>query len=191
MTVLNVFLDFEASSLGRNGFPIEVGWVAENGSEESHLIRPAPGWEEWENSAERVHGIPLELLLREGTPYDVVARRMLQALEGHALYASAPSWDGQWLSKLLRAAGLPRHALRLRDTEEAQRSSAAAVLEAAGVPVGSRRDIVEDILGAASLARRGEASAHRALNDARRELQQWQDVCRRAEATAARWPIRG
>ena len=190
MKILNIFLDFEASSLGRNGFPIEVGWAAADGSEEGYLIRPAPGWEEWADSAERVHGIPLERLLREGTSHAVVARRMLQALEGHVLYASAPSWDGQWLSKLLRAAGLPRHALRLRDTEEALRSSAAAILEAAGVPVGSRRDIVEDILGAASLAKRGEVPAHRALNDARRELQLWQDVCRRAEVTAARWPVR-
>jgi hypothetical protein len=31
---LRAFLDFEASSLGRHGFPIEVAWVFENGVEE-------------------------------------------------------------------------------------------------------------------------------------------------------------
>jgi hypothetical protein len=39
---VKVFLDFEASSLRKNGFPIEIGWVFENGAAESHLIRPAP-----------------------------------------------------------------------------------------------------------------------------------------------------
>lgn len=31
-----VFIDFEASSLGKRGFPVEVGWAAEDGSEEAH-----------------------------------------------------------------------------------------------------------------------------------------------------------
>lgn len=103
-----VFLDFEASGLGKRGFPIEVGWVAEEGMEEGHLIRPAPGWDEWDAQAEQIHGITRDRLLREGTPHDVVARRMIDVLSGHHLFASAPSWDGQWLSKLLRAAKLPR-----------------------------------------------------------------------------------
>jgi hypothetical protein len=37
---MRVFLDFEASSLGKNGYPIEVGWVFEDGACEAHLIRP-------------------------------------------------------------------------------------------------------------------------------------------------------
>ena len=52
---LAVFLDFEASSLGRKGFPIEVAWVFETGEEEAHLIRPAEGWTEWDASAEAIH----------------------------------------------------------------------------------------------------------------------------------------
>ena len=92
---LVVFLDFEASSLGRKGFPVEVAWVFETGEEEAHLIRPAEGWTEWAASAEAVHGIPRGLLEREGAPAAEVARRALEALSGHRLYASAPSWDGQ------------------------------------------------------------------------------------------------
>jgi hypothetical protein len=38
-----VFLDFEASSLARHSYPIEVAWVFEDGASEAHLIRPAPG----------------------------------------------------------------------------------------------------------------------------------------------------
>jgi hypothetical protein len=95
---------------------------------------------------------------------------MVEALTGHELFASAPSWHGQWFSKLLRAAGLPRHALRLRDTDEVQRDAVLAVLERGGVPVGARPDILHDILEPARLAAKAEARAHRALDDARGEL---------------------
>ena len=57
-------------------------------------------------------------------PHHVLARRMVEVLAGHDLTASAPSWDGKWLSALLRAADIPRHTLRLRDTEEVQRETA-------------------------------------------------------------------
>ncbi|MBL6080322.1 transcriptional regulator [Belnapia sp. T18] len=133
-----IFLDFEASSLGKHGFPIEVGWVAEDGAGESHPIRPAPGWVEWSAEAEGIHGISRDRLLRDGTPFDAVARRMMETLTNHDLYASAPSWDGKWLSTLLRAAGLPWHALRLRASDEAQRDAVLAVLERGGVPIGAR-----------------------------------------------------
>ena len=43
----------EASSLGDHSYPIEVGWVLEDGSPESHLIRPPPEWTDWDPGAER------------------------------------------------------------------------------------------------------------------------------------------
>lgn len=181
-----VFVDFEASSLSKRGFPIEVGWAAEDGTGEGYLIRPAPGWEEWSADAQAVHGIALDRLLSEGMPHDEVARRMVEALTGHDLYASAPSWDGQWLSRLLRAAGLPRHALRLRDTEEAQRRSALAVLDGAGVPADAREGVLAEVLDDTRRAAETGPPAHRALDDARRELRLWQDVRRRALDAAAR-----
>lgn len=175
-----VFLDFEASSLGRKGFPIEVAWVFDTGEEEAHLIRPAEDWTEWAASAEAVHGIPRDLLDREGTPAAEVARRVLEALSGHRLYASAPSWDGQWMSRLLRAGGLPRHALRLRDTEEARADAVLGALQAAGLAPDECRRSAEPILRDAQ--RRAEAAqpAHRALGDARRERDVWLDARRRA-----------
>ena len=181
-----VFLDFEASSLGSNGYPIEVGWAAEDGREEAHLIRPAPGWTDWSARAEQVHGIPLDRLTREGAPHDVVARRLLEALEGQAVFASAPSWDGQWLSRLLRAAGLPRHALRLRDTEEAQRLAAAAELERLGLPAAGRDALIEAVLAATRTAAAAAPPALRALDDARRELRLWREIPARAREAAAR-----
>lgn len=159
--------------------------MAEDGTEEGHLIRPAPDWDEWDARAEQIHGITRERLQREGAPHDAVARRMLEVLSGHDLFASAPSWDGQWLSRLLRAARLPRHALRLRDTEEAQRATALAVLERTPMPAEARARRVESLLQAARDAKdRQGAPAHRAVEDARQELRLWQSVRRQAEDAA-------
>jgi hypothetical protein len=165
---MKVFLDFEASSLGRDSYPIEVGWVFEDHGAEAHLIRPAPGWVDWDPQAEAVHGIGRSRLEAEGEDHAAVARRMLQVLDGHDLLASAPSWDGKWLSVLLRAAGLPRHALRLRDTEEAQFEAALASLGP-----GASREQALDTLQLARLQMAEEPVAHRALEDARREWRLW------------------
>ena len=107
-----VFLDFEASSLTKLSNPIEVAWVFEKGTSESHLIRPATQWTDCDEKADAADHILRETLETEGTPHDEVARRMVDQLSDHILFASAPSWDGKWLSALLHAAKLPRHALR-------------------------------------------------------------------------------
>ena len=182
-----VFVDFEASSLGRMSVPIEVAWVFDNGEAESHLIRPAPDWIDWADSAQAIHGIPRERLVAEGKPHDWVAGRMVDGLAGHALYATAPSWDGQWLSKLLRAAGRPRHALGLEDTTVAHRRVVREVLEQAGVPPDQHDAVLKIVLDQAERRFKGDAPpAHRALDDAKAELQLWRAIRRLAGEVAAR-----
>ncbi|WP_458096788.1 3'-5' exonuclease [Roseomonas sp. WA12] len=181
-----VFLDFEASGLGKRSFPIEVGWVFEDGRTEEHLIRPAAEWEEWDPDAERIHGLTRERLAKEGEPHGQVARRMVEVLSGHVLYASAPSWDGQWLSRLLRAAGLPRHALRLRDTEEARRDAALAALEAAGTDPTERDSLLRAVLEALEQEARAATPAHRAVADAEREMALWRGVRERVRNVTGR-----
>lgn len=167
---MKVFLDFEASSLADEGYPIEVAWADQNGRSETHLIAPAPGWTDWDPRAEAIHGIARRQLLEDGESHVVVAGRMLEALTGHELYASAPSWDGKWLSRLLRAAGLPRHALRLRDTDVALRSTATELLESF-IPAERLPAAIEGLL---SHVGGGDAPpAHRALPDAIGELEKW------------------
>ena len=175
-----VFLDFEASSLARHSYPIEVAWVFEDGASESHLIRPAPGWDDWDAKAEAIHHIPREELLREGMPHDVLAGRMVELLAGHDLTASAPSWDGKWLSALLRAAGLPRHTLRLRDTDAAQRETACNIL-ATHIAADHLEAEVERLRTAAIQALPKVPTAHRALADARVEHRRWTAVRDAAE----------
>jgi hypothetical protein len=180
---MRVFLDFEASSLRKNGFPIEVGWVFEDGASENHLIRPAPGWTEWDAKAQAIHNIDRATLEAEGTPHEAVARRMVDLLGPHTLYASAPSWDGKWLSLLLRSAGFPRHTLRLKDTEEAQYASAAEILRSA-VPPEELEQRVRAIMAIVREEGEQRPVRHRAVADAVEELRRWREAIRIAQKEA-------
>ncbi len=166
-----VFLDFEASSLAKASYPIEVAWIFEDGRSGARLLRPAPGWTDWSSDAERVHGIPRDRLFAEGADVAAVAHDMVDALTGHQLFASAPSWDGKWLSVLLRTAGLPRHTLRLGKSDDAFRQAARDILG----------DAISDEEISALVSRVIEETeppspAHRALADARLELERLRRV---------------
>ena len=178
------FLDFEASSLSDRSYPIEIGWVFEDGGSESHLIRPAARWEEWDPAAEALHGISRAKLLADGEHHEAVARRMVDALADHDLYASAPSWDGKWLSTLLRTAGLPRHALRLRGTGALLEETAMSIL-APVLPGATLGQAVEDLLAQTDVREQESAPAHRALADAKDERRRWLNV-REAALAAVR-----
>lgn len=176
---MRVFLDFEASSLAKRSYPIEVAWVFEDGRGESHLIRPAPGWTDWDAKAQAIHGIPLSQLEREGEPHEQVARRMVEQLSDHDLHASAPSWDAKWLNALLCGAGYPKHRLRLAKTGEMIARSVAFILGDA-IPEDGRRAAVDAVLAQVAAA---EVSppAHRALPDAQADRRRWLAACAVAE----------
>jgi hypothetical protein len=175
-----VFLDFEASSLGKRSYPIEVGWVFEDGRSQAYLIRPAPDWTDWDEEAEAIHRISRSQLVAEGTPHDVVAARMIADLTGHDLLASAPSWDGKWLSALLRGAGLSRRSLRLRDSDDAHRECATAILAPVIAPE-RLKEAVAQVLALSEVRAPNQPPAHRALADAEEERARWLMV----QATAA------
>ncbi|WP_294357500.1 transcriptional regulator [uncultured Sphingomonas sp.] len=179
-----VFLDFEASSLSKRSFPVEVAWVFEDGRSESHLIRPAPLWDDWDDAAEAIHRIGRAELDQHGEDHAAVARRMVAELSGHDLLASAPSWDGKWLSVLLRAAKLPRHSLRLRDSDDAHRDRAHAILSQA-LSGNALASAVAEVLEQSEPRKEGEAPAHRALADAQEEHARWLAVGRLARERVA------
>jgi len=170
-----VFLDFEASSLAKDSFPIEVAWVFEDGRSRTCLIRPAENWTDWSSEAEGIHGIGRDMLLAEGIPVEVLAAEMIETLSGHSLYASAPSWDGKWLSVLLRAAGLPRHALRLKKSDDAFLDAARARMG----PNASETEIADLVAGVVA-STEPRLLPHRALPDAKLELERWNLVRRQA-----------
>ncbi len=173
------FLDFEASSLTKKSFPVEVAWIFEDGRSASCLIRPAGDWLDWSDEAEAIHGISREKLHAEGIPVEAVASRMMDELSGHRLFASAPSWDGKWLSVLLRAAGRPRHALRLTKSDEVFREAAVAILGG-----GSEREAASLVAGIIDRTE-PETPAHRALPDAELELRRWRLVQEEARRLTA------
>ncbi|MCA1440218.1 transcriptional regulator [Ensifer sp. IC4062] len=174
-----VFVDFEASSLAKASFPVEVAWVFQNGAARTSLIRPASGWDDWSADAESIHGISKSLLETEGVPVEIIAKEMVESLSDHQLYASAPSWDGKWLSVLLRAAGFPRHALRLNHSHEAFADAARAIL---GHDIADV--VVAELVSTVVKAMEPAVAPHRALPDARLELERWQRIQKEAASLA-------
>jgi hypothetical protein len=172
------FLDFLASSPGKNSFPIEVAWVFEDGQSRSALIKPAPTWRDWSPGAEALYGISQETLRHKGVPIPQIADEMVETLSGHELFASAPSWDGRLLSALLRTGGLFRRALTLRNSEE-------AFVEAVRQVLGDDRPDSE--ISATVQRVMGESKAltrpvQHALGEAKLELELW----KAAKAAAVR-----
>jgi hypothetical protein len=178
---MRAFLDFEASSLSNNSYPIEVAWVFQDGTFETHLIRPAPTWLDWDERAALTHGYSRDDLFAAGEAHDAVARRLVEALTGHALFASAPSWDGKWLSVLLRSAGFPRRVLRLRDTEIAQAEIVAELL-AGRLGAAQLSAATADILAVVREEKANQQVLHRALADALLDHWSWLRTLALAEA---------
>lgn len=112
-------LDFEASSLTADSWPIEVGvsWVKGNRIRTwSSLIRPASGWDllDWSTQSEAVHGIPISTLEAAPDAADVAAE-LMSKIEGFTLVSDAPEFEHRWLSRLLDAAGISAHPVIIED----------------------------------------------------------------------------
>ena len=103
-----IIIDVEASGFGRGSYPIEVGVALEDGSTRCFLIRPDPDWIHWDSTAESMHGLSRELLIKHGLPPRVVAERLNELLLYKQVYSDAWGHDQSWLSLLFEAAGLPR-----------------------------------------------------------------------------------
>ncbi len=169
----------------KGSFPIEVAWIDEAGVGESHLIRPAPSWTEWSPASERVHGIPLATLIRDGTDHRTVARRLLEVLHpARATVASdQPAFDQHWLDMLMaeaRCGPVPR--LVSAGAVNALECQALDGAIPAALPPPERyrllrraRERAGAIVEEAQERHAGEVR-HRALPDAMRLWNVWQDV---------------
>jgi hypothetical protein len=100
-----LFIDFEASSLSIISYPIEIAWNNQNGDIQSYLINPKniPDWDDWDDEAERVHGIPRAELLKNGLHPIEVCKTLLPEVDGKIIYTDAPDFDKNWFLKLLKA----------------------------------------------------------------------------------------
>lgn len=193
------FVDLEASSLLPGGFPIEIGWVDQDGRGESYLIRPTEEWIDsgygWSHQSEAVHGINLETLMREGAPPEEVARRAADVMSPRhcMVFSDAPGYDGGWLETLMHEGGEKR-TVRLLDVTQAYGWACRPLLDALGMFDGLRREDAErfvrqEALGIVSDAQQAEAMRsrvrHRALPDAEGLWRTWRaikdEVARRSQ----------
>lgn len=101
------FLDFEASSLSANSYPIEAAWTQSDGRVEGHLISPqtVPEWTDWSGASQQVHHISREELWAGGKTPSWVCQRMNQQLNGKIVFTDSVRYDGFWLSRLFAVAG--------------------------------------------------------------------------------------
>jgi len=99
------FIDLEASGLGPQSWPIEVGWCLPEGAAHAFLIRPDDEWprDQWDDQAEALHGIAYRELEKSGAPVRDVCNWLNKALGGKTVYSDAPDWDGFWLLRLFQA----------------------------------------------------------------------------------------
>ncbi|MBK6004798.1 hypothetical protein JJB11_01735 [Ramlibacter ginsenosidimutans] len=97
-------LDIEASGFGRGSYPVEVGYVLDDGNSQCMLVHPAPDWDHWSPAAERLHRITRADLLEHGLPIVVVAQELNHHLCGRTLYTDAWGHDYSWLARLYDAA---------------------------------------------------------------------------------------
>ena len=114
-------IDFEASSLDENSYPIEVGLaVAGAGAIESwsSLIRPTREWvkrDAWSRSSAKVHGITKDMLSEAPFPAVVMPELNKWLSEFAAVYCDGGSYDKHWLTELCAAAGGMQPMFRLAD----------------------------------------------------------------------------
>jgi hypothetical protein len=107
-----IIIDFEASSLNMESYPIEVGMaVAMNLSGSvgvwSSLIIPDPEWVQggdWEPASQQIHGIARESLAGGSHPVEI-AETLNRVIEPHGqAWCDGGRYDGHWLKTLFLAA---------------------------------------------------------------------------------------
>ncbi len=179
------FIDFEASSLSSSSYPIEVGWVFEDGTGESHLIRPEATWTDWDLVAEEVHGISRATLAADGIPAADVARRLLAAIGSCEIYSDADKADQYWLNVLLAAAGLLP--VPVREVYGAYAGAVRPLL--AHVPASVASSMAQSFLMQAEVeAEQAVPTRHRAEHDAKRLWWTWRRLGQLAREALEGWP---
>lgn len=101
-------IDVEASGLGPDSYPIEVGLALDPDQRFCTLIRPPDHWDHWDSQAESVHKISRESLRESGRPVTEVALELNRLLRDKVVFSDAWGVDNQWIVELYAAAGIEK-----------------------------------------------------------------------------------
>lgn len=106
-----IIVDFEASGLNQDSWPVEIGWavigdycVLDSGST---IVRPELDWNHkgWDPEAEKLHGMSLASIVREGMSAADAWHTFHAKLDGvDTIFCDAPMYDRFWCRRLARAA---------------------------------------------------------------------------------------
>jgi hypothetical protein len=95
-------LDFEASSLSDNSYPISAGLVI-GGHVHYWVIKPKYNWIERSSKSEAIHGLSREFIEIHGISADKVLAEISEKLNVYdVVYSDNPEWEAMWLSSLGR-----------------------------------------------------------------------------------------
>ncbi|MFO7839721.1 MAG: hypothetical protein R6X08_09515 [Desulfosalsimonadaceae bacterium] len=112
-----IIIDFEASSLRKNSYPIEVAWGDSTDNIQSYLLNPdyMEGWTDWNPESHEYHGLTREELRRLGEDPRQVAGRMVEELAEEGVYSDEPHYDIRWKNRLLADSGYDPALIRIHD----------------------------------------------------------------------------
>lgn len=114
------FVDFEASSLDLDSWPVEAAILATWGQADAFLIRRHPSWSmrAWDRRSANIHGIALADLQESGLEWAAGLERLGRIAQGHPVFSDAAEFDQHWLDRLAAAAGQVAP-FQIRDWHEA------------------------------------------------------------------------
>ena len=104
-----IIIDVESSGFGKGSYPIEIGIALADHSTHCFLIKPAEGWEQWNEESEQLHKISRETLQTRGRDITEVADELNALLKGKTVYSDGWGMDNSWIGLLYDTAERWQH----------------------------------------------------------------------------------
>jgi hypothetical protein len=104
-----IIIDIEASGFGKDGYPIEIGYVTSRGKPWCSLITPCDEWQHWSEVAEQLHHISRDILVVHGKSIQSITTHLNEAFLNQTVYSDGWLQDFTWLSCLFEMAKTAPH----------------------------------------------------------------------------------
>ena len=110
-------IDFEASSLSKSSYPIEVAWGDSPETVTSYLLNPdkMSDWTDWSAKSFEFHHISRNFLSKNGEDPRRVADHLINELAEKQVYSDEPQFDNMWKDRLLIDSGYDPALIRIKN----------------------------------------------------------------------------